>query len=325
MQQVSIKHIKANPNNPRLIKDDKFEKLVKSIKEFPQMLNLRPIVVNDDMVVLGGNMRLKACKEAGLKEVPVIKASDLTEEQQREFIIKDNVGFGEWDWDMIANEWSDEPIEEWGLDIPGFSKDDKREQSGANHPNYKEGKAVIRDYECKKCGKAFQSDKGHEGREPQYCSRKCAGKRLIVERPTKVCLQCSKLFQVKYMKGLHKFCSLQCAADNNGISMKGVKRPDKSGENAPGWKGGVTPVNEAARKSMEYKTWRTSVFQRDSYTCQECGKRGCELNADHIKPFALYPELRFEVSNGRTLCVPCHKKTPTYGGKLRAKNSVKTA
>jgi len=110
--------IKSNPNNPRLIKDDKFYKLVKSIKEFPEMLKLRPIVVNDDMIVLGGNMRLKACKEAGLKEVPIIKASELSAEQQREFIIKDNVGFGEWDWDFIANEWDAEQLDDWGLDLP---------------------------------------------------------------------------------------------------------------------------------------------------------------------------------------------------------------
>ena len=117
---ISISKIKANPNNPRIIKDDKFEKLVKSIKEFPKMLELRPIVVNEDMIVLGGNMRLKACKEAGLKEIPIIKASELTEEQQKEFIIKDNVGFGEWDWNDLANNWEAEKLQEWGLDIPGF-------------------------------------------------------------------------------------------------------------------------------------------------------------------------------------------------------------
>lgn len=117
---VPIHEIKANPNNPRLIKDEKFAKLVKSIKEFPEMLELRPIVVNDDMIVLGGNMRLKACKEAGLIQIPVIKASSLTEEQQKEFIIKDNVGFGEWDWELIANEWDAEQVTEWGLDIPDF-------------------------------------------------------------------------------------------------------------------------------------------------------------------------------------------------------------
>ena len=120
LQVIPINQIITNPNNPRVIKDDKFEKLVKSIKDFPKMLELRPIVVNDDMVVLGGNMRLKACKEAGLKEVPVIKASELTEEEQKQFIIKDNVGFGEWDWDILANEWDAEQLESWGLDIPNF-------------------------------------------------------------------------------------------------------------------------------------------------------------------------------------------------------------
>ena len=114
---TKLTDIKSNPNNPRIIKDDKFKKLVASIKEFPQMLSLRPIVVNDDMIVLGGNMRLKACKEAGLKEVPIIKASDLNEEQQKAFIIKDNVGYGEWDWDMLANEWDAEELVEWGLDV----------------------------------------------------------------------------------------------------------------------------------------------------------------------------------------------------------------
>jgi len=121
IKKIKLSEIKPNPNNPRIIKDDKFKKLVKSIQDFPEMLELRPIVVNDDMIVLGGNMRLKACKEAGLKEVPVIKASELTEEQQREFIIKDNVGFGEWDWEQLANEWDAEQLDEWGLDVPDFA------------------------------------------------------------------------------------------------------------------------------------------------------------------------------------------------------------
>jgi len=132
---VPIHEIKANPNNPRLIKDEKFAKLVKSIKEFPEMLELRPIVVNDDMIVLGGNMRLKACKEAGLIQIPVIKASSLTEEQQKEFIIKDNVGFGEWDWELIANEWDAEQVTEWGLDIPGFDLDSNTLGEGFTLPD----------------------------------------------------------------------------------------------------------------------------------------------------------------------------------------------
>ena len=115
---VKIEKVLPNPSNPRIIKDDKFKKLVKSIQEFPQMLELRPIVVDANMVVLGGNMRLKACKAAGLKEVPIVIADNLTEEQQAEFIIKDNVGFGEWDWDLLANEWDEQLLQEWGLDLP---------------------------------------------------------------------------------------------------------------------------------------------------------------------------------------------------------------
>ena len=118
---VKITEVKVNPNNPRLIKDDKFKKLVQSVKDFPEMLNIRPIVVNKDMIILGGNMRFKACKEAGLKEVPII-ITDLTEEQQREFLIKDNVSGGEWDWDMLANEWDLKNVTKWGLDLPLFNE-----------------------------------------------------------------------------------------------------------------------------------------------------------------------------------------------------------
>ena len=98
-----ITQIKPNPNNPRIIKDIKFKQLVKSIQDFPQMLELRPIVIDENNIVLGGNMRLKACQEAGLTEVPVVQAKDLSEEQKKEFIVKDNVGYGEWDWDDLAN------------------------------------------------------------------------------------------------------------------------------------------------------------------------------------------------------------------------------
>jgi len=123
MQIVKIKDIKPNPNNPRIIKDEKFKKLVASIKEFPQMLEIRPIVVNKDMIVLGGNMRLKAIKEAGVTEVPCLIADQLTEDQQRQFIIKDNIGYGEWDWEMIANEWDVEDLDKWGLDVPVFMEE----------------------------------------------------------------------------------------------------------------------------------------------------------------------------------------------------------
>jgi ParB-like chromosome segregation protein Spo0J len=120
---MDIKLIKPNPDNPRVITKDKFSKLVESIKSFPEMLELRPIVVNSDNVVLGGNMRLKACIEAGLTDVPVVIAKDLTEDQELEFIIKDNVGFGEWDWDDLANNWDEANLKQWGLDIPKFEEE----------------------------------------------------------------------------------------------------------------------------------------------------------------------------------------------------------
>jgi DNA modification methylase len=116
---VKINEIKSNPNNPRIIKDDKFKKLVESIKGFPEMANVRPIIVNTDMIVLGGNMRLKAMKEAGWKEAP-IQIVNWDEQKQKEFIVKDNVGFGEWDWDDLANNWDAAELTEWGLDIPNF-------------------------------------------------------------------------------------------------------------------------------------------------------------------------------------------------------------
>ena len=118
MKRVPISQVIPNSTNPRIIKDDKFKKLVKSIEEFPQMLELRPIVVDANMVVLGGNMRLKACIAAGLKEVPIIVADKLTDAQKAEFVIKDNVGFGEWDWDLLANEWDVEALTDWGLELP---------------------------------------------------------------------------------------------------------------------------------------------------------------------------------------------------------------
>lgn len=125
---MNINQIKPNPNNPRIIKDDKFKKLVQSIKSFPQMLELRPIVIDENNIVLGGNMRLKACIEAGLTDVPVKQAADLTEEQKKEFIVKDNVGYGEWDWDDLANNWDEQLLTEWGLDIPNFDITDSKEE-----------------------------------------------------------------------------------------------------------------------------------------------------------------------------------------------------
>jgi DNA modification methylase len=118
IQKIKVSEIRPNPNNPRVIKDDKFKKLLQSITDFPQMLELRPIVVNDDMIALGGNMRLKALEHLGIEETYIIKAKDLTDKQEQEFIIKDNVGYGEWNWDQLANEWDVEDLDEWGLDLP---------------------------------------------------------------------------------------------------------------------------------------------------------------------------------------------------------------
>ena len=134
-QKVSIKEVIPNKSNPRIIKDDKFKKLVQSIKDFPQMLEIRPIVVDENNIILGGNMRFKACIEAGLKEVFIIKANDLTEEQKHEFIVKDNVGFGEWDWDIIANEFDTEKLEDWGLDLPIYINDSDEFGTDFNLPD----------------------------------------------------------------------------------------------------------------------------------------------------------------------------------------------
>lgn len=124
---MNVKNIKPNPNNPRVIKDDKFKKLVKSIEEFPEMMEKRPIVcvtdVDGKIFPLGGNMRLKAIQELGMKDIPdnwVMMADDWTEEQRKEFTIKDNVGFGEWNWEDLANEWDSDMLDDWGLDLPGF-------------------------------------------------------------------------------------------------------------------------------------------------------------------------------------------------------------
>ena len=127
---LKISEIKPNPQNPRTIKDENFKKLVQSIKDFPEMLDARPLVVNKDNVILGGNMRFKASKEAGLKEVPV-KIVDWSEEKQREFIIKDNISGGDWDWDQLANEWDVEQLDEWGLDVPDFAGDVEVEEDEA--------------------------------------------------------------------------------------------------------------------------------------------------------------------------------------------------
>lgn len=127
--KMKIELIKPNPENPRVIKDEKYKKLVKSIQDFPEMLELRPIVIDENNVVLGGNMRLRALQELGYKEVPIVRASSLTEAQKKEFIIKDNIGYGEWNWDTLANDWDPNDLDEWGLDIPNFESTEDPEEA----------------------------------------------------------------------------------------------------------------------------------------------------------------------------------------------------
>jgi len=121
VQKVKIQSIKANKENPRTIKESKFKELKKSLRDFPEMLQLRPIIVDKDNIILGGNMRYKACQEIGLKEVYIIKANDLTEKQKKKFVIKDNVAFGQWDWDVLANTWERQDLNDWGLNIYDFN------------------------------------------------------------------------------------------------------------------------------------------------------------------------------------------------------------
>lgn len=168
---VAVSKLKPNPNNPRVIRDEKFKKLVKSIQDFPRMMELRPIVVNDKMEVLGGNMRLRAVQDLGLKEVPVIKASDLTEDQQKEFIIKDNVGFGDWDWDVLANEWEPADFEDWGLDVPSYMLSDQRDLDGffenSNEPKKDESFKIILEYNENDFNAVNEALKKHSGSKEQ--------------------------------------------------------------------------------------------------------------------------------------------------------------
>jgi ParB-like chromosome segregation protein Spo0J len=132
---MKLKDIKPNPNNPRVLRDDKFQKLKQSITEFPKMLSLRPMVIDENNVVLGGNMRLRALQELGFTDVEeawVKRSSDLTEEEKKRFIIADNVAFGEWDWDTLANDWEVVDLEAWGLDIPQFDERGEIDYSDKN-------------------------------------------------------------------------------------------------------------------------------------------------------------------------------------------------
>jgi ParB-like chromosome segregation protein Spo0J len=154
MIKVKVDKVKSNPKNPRLIKDEKFKKLVKSIKEFPEMETVRPIVVNKDMIILGGNMRYKAMIECGYKEVNV-EVVDWSEQKQNEFIIKDNVGFGEWEWEMVANEWDEIELKDWGLDLPVFKNDIDFDNITSNEDRNID--KPIKSVTCPKCLNKFEA------------------------------------------------------------------------------------------------------------------------------------------------------------------------
>lgn len=136
VEYVKITDVKSNPENPRTIKDEKYKQLVKSIESFPKMLELRPLVIDENNVVLGGNMRLKALQELKYVEIPIVRAQELSEEQKKEFIIKDNVGYGEWDWDILKEEWETEKLDEWGLEFPEFETINETEELNAQEDDF---------------------------------------------------------------------------------------------------------------------------------------------------------------------------------------------
>ena len=146
-KQIKSYKIQGNPNNPRIIKNDKYRKLVQSIKDFPEMLKLRPIVVDENMMILGGNMRWKASRDAGLKDVWIDIAEGLSDEKKEEFIVKDNLNFGEWDWDNLANEWDNKKLNEWGMDV-WMTEDDVKEIKNPVNSETENPLAVEIDTEC---------------------------------------------------------------------------------------------------------------------------------------------------------------------------------
>lgn len=170
---------------------------------------------------------------------------------------------------------------------------------------------MIKLYNCLNCNSEFQSNKGCVSRQPKFCSKQCAAIFNVALPEVKEKMSAAKRGRVAWNKGINMW-----EGKEHPKGTLGKKFPERSGENNHLWRGGVSSENELVRKSSEYKEWRTSVFKRDNFTCQICNARGVKIHADHIKPFSKYKELRFDVNNGRTLCVECHYKTETYGGKM---------
>lgn len=184
-----------------------------------------------------------------------------------------------------------------------------------------------KEFTCGACGVIF-SIKGSPSKfkRRKYCSEKC--QKVCRRNSIEVkCKHCDKLFMVqphRFESGRGKFCSKECQYTHGfddivklkmSLQRKG-KPTNRTGEKCHFWKGGVCAENKKIRMSLQSRMWREKIFERDNYTCQMCNVRGGTLQADHIKPFSLFPELRFDLSNGRTLCVECHKQTDTYGGKI---------
>lgn len=198
---------------------------------------------------------------------------------------------------------------------------------------------------CNLCNDAYYCEP-YRLKSSKFCSRLC-GNRFIANRNIGkkfskgtrdkismalsmpkvgiVCVGCQKSFEVRHQHSFRKYCTKQCSLDNKPTWNKGKRmspelRAKLSGKNASNWQGGKTTESQIIRHRVEYRLWREAVFARDNWTCQTCFTRGGTLNADHIKPFSLYPELRFAIDNGRTLCLECHKKTDTFGCKI---NNIK--
>jgi hypothetical protein len=169
----------------------------------------------------------------------------------------------------------------------------------------------MKEYTCKHCKITFKSNKGDKNRTPLFCSRKCSTTHNGAKTEIKEKFAKAKIGKTPWNKGVKMWENKE-----HPRGTMGMKFPQNAGANCKFWKGGISTQNELERKSVKYKNWRTSVFERDNYTCVICQKSGCEIHADHIKPFSTHLELRYDINNGRTLCVECHKKTDTFGGKM---------